>query len=228
MPMWPLKVCSFAALLFVFISTETVADSVCGPGRRMVDNAWACGPDNRAQGSTAPRNHSNQIAAGIALGGALFSIVEALASQSRLTDDVSSINPILQQHANLSVEYNRRGFSLQHAGRYNEARIAFLKAAQEASNGGSAEDAITNNRNANIADALNWLRQGYNAEKAGQKTKANVAYSNGINVARSAGLHELAAQLERANSSLVRSSRDKGMIDSKSSCMSVNGQLACF
>lgn len=217
-----------AALLLAGSSTNADADSVCGPGKRLVDNAWACAPYTKAQRQAGTTHQPNRIAAGIALGGALLSIVEALASQSRLTDDASSINPILQQHANLSVEYNRRGLALQQAGRYNEARLAFRKAAEEAIHGGSVGDSVINDRNADIADALNWLRQGYDAERAGQKNKANIAYTNGLQIARSAKLAELEARLERANEKLVSSAQNKGLIKSNSICQTVNGKLACL
>lgn len=204
------------------------ADGVCGPGKLLVENKWACAPDTGTRRQTAPAtNYSNQVAAGIALGGALFSIIEALASHSAMTDDVSTIDPVLRQHANLSVEYNRKGLALQQAGKFNEARLAFKKAAEEAINGGSSEDSIVNNRNANIADALHWLRQGYEAEKAGKVNKANTSYLTGLTIARNAGLKDLESQLIKANNKLTETSTQKNLTKSDTLCTTINGKLAC-
>lgn len=221
-------VAAIGSIVGILSTNPTLADAVCGPGKHLATNAWACLPGDASRSrQVAPSTSMNNIGAGVALGGALFSIVQSLASQSQMTDDDDSINPILKQHANLSRKYNRQGLSLQRVGRFNEARIAFQKAANEAINGGSSEDSIANNRNAQIADALHWLRQGYEAEKAGKKTKANIAYQMGIRAAQQAGDTTVTSKLKQANDKLIEKGGSKRLMKSESNCRVLNGKFVC-
>lgn len=218
--------------VMIFLSGPASADGWCGPGKHIAPNPsdWRCLPgDGSRVKRSAPNNTGSQIAAGLALGGALFSIIESLASQSQMTDNLGRVDLDRQRHGTMSRTHNRQGLSLQQAGKFNEARIAFLKASDEAVKAGNLREAKINEKNAEIADALHWLRKGYEAEKAGQATRANVAYRMGIDAARRADNKGLASKLSKANDSLIKNKKKKGMISSdKESCTYLNGKYACY
>lgn len=211
-------------------SQSALADSVCGPGKQLATNAWACVSGN---GGSITRNSGQvtggQIAAGLAVGGAILSIVQSLASQTQATDNVGRADLDEQRHGTNSRQLNRQAIALQQAGKFDSARIAFLKAAGEAVIAGNQREAKINQKNAEIADALHWLRSGYDAEKAGKPTRANIAYRMGIDAATRAGNESLVSKLRTANDALIKNNSGSSMIPSqKNNCMLLNGKYACY
>lgn len=225
----PKKIAWLLVALFSLLPTASSADAVCGPGRHLASNAFACLPgEGKRVTRSAPSISGNQVAAGLAVGGTLFSIIQSLASQSQMTDNLGRVDLDQQRHGTTSRSYNRRGLSLQQAGKFNEARIAFLKASDEAVQAGNLREAKINEKNADIADALHWLRNGYEAEKAGKITKANIAYRMGIDAAERAGDTKTANQLKKANNALVRKKEGGGSYKSTGeNCALINGKYAC-
>ncbi|KQZ80904.1 hypothetical protein ASD64_11480 [Mesorhizobium sp. Root157] len=145
-----------------------------------------------------------------------------------MTDNLGSVQLDQQRHGTMSRSHNRKGLALQQAGKFNEARIAFLKASDEAVKAGNLREAKINDKNADIADALHWLRTGFEAEKAGKTTKANIAYRMGIDAAERAGDKKTARQLRKANDALVKQKGGSGSYKSTGeSCALINGKYAC-
>lgn len=214
------------------------ADSICGPGQHLASNAFACLPGDGGSDAAASSSGSD-IATGLAVGSVVLSLVNALASETRITDDagpapsVHEGKPLTLEeqqvwHGTRSWQYNREGIALQQSGDFEGARRAFNKAADEASAAGNHDDMVANMDNANIADALHWLRAGFEAEQAGQITRANISYKMGIDAARLAGNEQLAAQLGEANSRLVDSNGDDGaLFQNEEVCDVVNGEYSC-
>jgi hypothetical protein len=218
-----------AVSLFVLFPTASNADAFCGPGKHLASNAFACLPGDRARSTTNSSNNSGgQVAAGLAVGGAVLSIIQSLASQSEMTDNLGGVQLDQQRHGTISRSHNRKGLVLQQAGKFNEARIAFLKASDEAVKAGNLREAKINDKNADIADALHWLRNGFEAEKAGKTTKANIAYRMGIDAAERAGDKKTANQLRKANDALVKQKGGSGSYKSTGeNCALINGKYAC-
>lgn len=213
------------------------ADSVCGPGKELHPSKWACIPEYssgrlRSSGGGSG-NTANQVIAGVQIGAALLSAVSALASQSQMTDNVGQIRQgvreDLARHGAISREYNRRGLALQTKGDFDGARKAFQRAAREAILAGNQREGDINERNAEIADALLWLRRGYDLERSGRVTNANFAYRQGIDAARRAGNEKVARELAAANDKLIGKTRkSQGMIESRrDNCILINGKYSC-
>ncbi|MBP2235282.1 hypothetical protein J2Z31_001774 [Sinorhizobium kostiense] len=216
-------------LVAVLHVAEASADQICGPGKHLASNAFACLPGDNVSRSVGSRNSGNQIAAGLAVGAAVLSIVQSLASQTQFTDNLGPVEQDQRMHGTNSRRFNRQAITLQQAGKFNEARIAFKRAADEAVRAGNLREAKINEKNADIADALHWLRNGYQAEKAGKTTKANIAYRMGIDAATRAGDTRTASQLKKANDALIKKSGSDRLIKStKENCSLINGKYSCF
>jgi hypothetical protein len=220
------------------------ADSICGAGKHLSHTEWACLPGDGASGGRVRTNNgaNSRIAAGVAIGGLVLSLVDSLARGTRMTDNANTIptgrqsrtykpltvEDIKRSHGTKSREFNRKGIALQLAGDYDGARRAFTKAAEEASEAGNHEDENANRINASIADALHYLHAGYQAERAGKITRANISYKLGMDAARNAEREDLAAKLRDANSHLIRDKSDTGeLIRNEEDCEMVNGEYAC-
>jgi len=240
---WRLHIRSLlaAALLVPTAHNSALADSFCGPGRKLGSEndgpgmSWKCLPERGQQRrasstvTTGGNRAAAGVAAGLAVGSVVLSIVQSLASQSRMTDNLGSVDLDKMRHGTASRDHNRRGLTLQQAGKFSEARVAFLKASREAIYAGNVNEAKVNERNADIADALHWLRKGFTAEQSGKKTSANIAYRMGIDAARRAGDEAAARRLVEANDSLVGSNPGQSMYQSKDqSCATINGKYACY
>lgn len=224
------------------LAAPVQADSVCGPGKRLVDNQWACAPYTATRRPSAPSGYNgNRVAAGLAVGGILMSLVESLASGTRITDDagpapsVHDNKPLTQDelrahkqgwHGTQSRTYNRKGIALQRAGDYDGARRAFNKAADEAREAGNADEAAANWNNAQIADALHWFHEGYQSEKAGKIVRANLSYKRGMEAAGRADRPDLEEKLRGANDRLLKSG-DGDLIQNDDICDMINGEYSC-
>lgn len=238
------KACGLVAAFLISLPSAAVADSICGPGKHLASNAWACLPGEggagrvRVESTVRPRPDA-RIGAGLAFGGAVLSLVESLASGTRITDDAGPapsrhdnkplrIDVEKKWHGTRSREYNRQGVSLQRAGDFEGARRAFDKAADEAREAGNWDDFYGNQKNTQIANALYWLHKGYQAEQAGKATSANISYKMGIDAAKLAGRDDVVEKLSQANDNLIRSKgNDKGLRKNADSCDMINGEYAC-
>lgn len=237
-----LAVLAFTAALSCVSASVSLADAVCGPGKHLATNAWACLPGDRGTSSVKVLSNSgstSQVAAGVAAGGLILSLVNALAGGTRMTDDAGPApstheSKLLTReqmkgwHGTQSWQFNRKGIALQRAGDYDGARKAFNKAADEASEAGNYDDASANDKNAHIADALHWLRAGYLAERDGKIQRANISYKQGIKAAELAGRPDLAQKIKSSNSALLKSGgNQKSLIGNNDDCDMINGEYSC-
>lgn len=192
-------------------------------------NDWKCVPETRQKSPTfTSPGGGNNVATGLQIGGAVLQIIGALASQTQATDNVGQAQSDDAMHGTRSRGFNRQAIGLQQAGKFDEARIAFMKAANEAVLAGNLREAKANEKNADIADSLHWLRNGYDAEKAGKPTKANISYRMGIDAATRAGNASLVSKLSKANDQLVKGKGDGQMLKSdRKNCELINGKYGC-
>lgn len=228
----------FAALLLATMPKLALADSYCGPGRRVgAENdgpgmSWKCVPDRRQsrQSSSAVNTGGNRAAAAANVAVGVLGLIGALATALEATDNVGQAEIDRAGHGTRSRELNRQAFVAMQAGDFLQAHYKFEAAAKEAHAAGNWKEGQTNTKNAGIAMAQNRLKLGIEAEQSGDLKKANGFYLKAKLTASYAGEQELAAQIAQYNDKLLKRAKAAGeadLGDTHSRCGYINRVWVC-
>lgn len=208
-------------------SAPAAADSICGPGKQLASNAWACIPET----SVSRSNSSNNTAAAIGAAAGILGIVGALAGQLTPTDNVGQASLDTKDAGNASRMMNRSGFLNMQKGNFSRAATAFKLAAESARKAQNWDEATQNDKNWSIAVAHGHLQAAVKAETKGDVRAASKSYHAAIVMAQTIGDNDLVQQLQRHNDDLVRKAKKVGKgketIPTGSQCANVNGVLRC-
>jgi hypothetical protein len=213
--------------LFAAWSAPAAADSICGPGKQLASNAWACVPES----SVSRSNSSNNTAAAIGAAAGILGIVGALAGQLTPTDNVGQASLDTKGAGNASRMMNRSGFLNMQKGNFSRAATAFKLAAESARKAQNWDEATQNDKNWSIAVAHGHLQAAVKAETKGDVRAASKSYHAAIVMAQTIGDNDLVQQLQHHNDDLVRKAKKAGKagetIPTGSQCANVNGVLRC-
>ena len=110
-----------AVLVTSALPFTSKADSICGPGRHLASDAFACLDGDTVRSVPSPSADWSNLGAGLLLGSSALSIVEELASQTEPTDNVGEALPDDQGHGTRSRNLNRQAIVIQPQGRYAQA-----------------------------------------------------------------------------------------------------------
>jgi hypothetical protein len=208
-------------------SAPAAADSICGPGKQLASNAWACIPET----SVSRSNSSNNTAAAIGAAAGILGIVGALAGQLTPTDNVGQASLDTKDAGNASRMMNRSGFLNMQKGNFSRAATAFKLAAESARKAQNWDEATQNDKNWSIAVAHGHLQAAVKAETKGDVRAASKSYHAAIVMAQTIGDNDLVQQLQRHNDDLVskakKAGKGKETIPTGSQCANINGVLRC-
>ena len=210
-----------------FATMSASADNICGPGKELAPNSWACIPETSVSRSTS----SNNTAAAIGAAAGILGIVGALAGQLTPTDNVGQASLDTEGAGNASRMMNRSGFLNMQKGNFSRAATAFKLAAESARKAQNWDEATQNDKNWSIAVAHGHLQAAVKAETKGDVRAASKSYHAAIVTAQTIGDNDLVRQLQRHNDDLVRKAKKAGKgketIPTGSQCANVNGVLRC-
>lgn len=104
---------AFAVLLAFSLSSQAIADSVCGRGRRLVDGQFGCAPDGSGGGNSPSysgggNNYGAAISAGLGLAGALLGAVGSMSGGSSRSREPDEPPPPSNQWACEVGDLNRK------------------------------------------------------------------------------------------------------------------------
>lgn len=207
------------------------AESICGPGKELAPNAWACIPKQSRPRASSNGDSSNNAAAMVGAAAGLLGIIGALAGQMIPTDNVGRADLDLNEAGNASRAMNRSGFRNMQQGNFRRAATAFKMAAESARKAQNWKEADENDKNWAIAVAHEHLQTAVRAETDGDVAAASKAYHQAIVAAGTVGDQRLVKELQSHHDKLARqaakSGKGKDVIPTDSYCATVNGVMRC-